>query len=98
MNKTKTSEDKAQVLKSSYKMGIKVERNNRFIAMLGKYVVFFGGIQLGRPQKIGLFGPPPPPCPHFRPQRPDPLPFRTSARPDPPLKKEKSLQNAWLQL
>ena len=57
-----------------------------------------GGIQLGRPQKIGLFGPPPPPCPHFRPQRPDPLPFRTSARPDPPLKKEKSLQNAWLQL
>ena len=31
----------------------------------------FGGIQLGRPQKIGLLGPPPPPCTHFRPQRPD---------------------------
>ena len=47
-----------------------------------------GGIQLGRPQKIALFGPPPPLCTHFRPQGPDPLPFSTSARPDPPPQKK----------
>ena len=49
MNKTKTTEDKAQVLKSNYlhKMGIRVERNDWFIAMLGvlcAYVVHIGAI------------------------------------------------------
>ena len=38
------------------------------------------------------FWTPSPPCTHFRPQRPDPLPFSTSARPDPlpPQKKRSS--------
>ena len=55
-----------------------------------------GGIQLGRPQKNGLFGPPPVRIFVLKGQTPSHL-----VRPQgltPPPKKEKSLQNAWLQL
>ena len=47
------------------------KRKIRITTMRG-YRFALGGIQLGRPQKISLFGPPPPLCTHLHPQRPDP--------------------------
>ena len=62
--------------------------------------IWFGGIQLVRTQKIGIFLPPPPSCTHFHTQRPDSLPFNTYSRPDPPHTQPigKMLRSLWVQL